>query len=162
MKADEVLIAHHDVLRGLLRDLAGTTDAQTDLRERLRDDFLREIEIHAQIEDELFYPAVVDVSPLLSVAHAEHRQIDDQVATVMRTPVDHPDFLAEVRMLESTVRHHTMEEEQRMFPQSRALGDARLEELGDRLRERQRELAASGGMRLIIRLKRAILRLTRA
>ena len=159
MKADEVLIAHHDVLRGLLRDLAETNDAQTDRRERLRDDFLREIEIHAQIEDEIFYPAVVDVSPLLAIAHAEHRQIDDQVATVLRTPVDHPQFLSEVRMLESTVRHHTLEEEQRMFPQSHALGEERLEELGSQLEERRRELERSGGMRLMIRLKRATLRL---
>jgi hypothetical protein len=159
LKADEVLIAHHDVLRGLLRDLAETTDAETDRRQRLRDDFLREIEIHAQIEDELFYPAVADVSPLLSIAHAEHRQIDDQVATVMQTPVDDPRFLTEVRMLESTLRHHTMEEEQRMFPQSRALGEDRLEELGRRLQERRGELARSGAMRLIVRLKRATLRL---
>ena len=159
MKADEVLIAHHDVLRGLLRDLAETTDAQLELRERLRDDLLREVEIHAQIEDELFYPAVKDVSPLLSLAHAEHRQIDDQLAAVMRTATDAPEFLAEVRLLESTLRHHTMEEEQRMFPQSHALGEDRLEELGEQLRARQRELAESGGMRLIVRLKRATLRL---
>ena len=159
MKADEVLIAHHDVLRGLLRDLAETTDGQADRRERLRDDFLREIEIHAQIEDEIFYPAVPEVSPLLSLAHAEHRQIDDQVATVMRTAVHSPEFLTEVRMLESTVRHHTMEEEQRMFPQSHALGEERLEELGVQLEERRRELARSGGMRFMIRLKRATLRL---
>lgn len=162
MKADEVLIAHHDVLRALLRDLAETTGGQTDRRERLRDDFLREIEIHAQIEDELFYPAVSDVSPLLSLAHAEHRQIDDQLASVMRTPVDDAQFLPEVRMLESTVRHHTMEEEERMFPQSHALGEERLAELGSQLQERQRELARSGGMRLMIRLKRAALRLNQA
>jgi DUF438 domain-containing protein len=159
VKADEVLIAHHDVLRGLLRALAETTDAQTDRRRRLRAQFLRELEVHAQIEDEIFYPAVGDVSPLLSVAHAEHRQIDDQLATVMRTPVDDPEFVAEVQMLESTLHHHTFEEEQRMFPQSHALGDDRLEQLGRQLQERQRELARSGGMRLIMRLKRATLRL---
>jgi hemerythrin superfamily protein len=159
MKADEVLTAHHDVLRGLLGDLAETTDAQTELRSRLRDQFLREVEVHAQIEDELFYPAIRDVSPMLSVAHAEHRQIDDQLATVMRTPVDDPEFVPEVRMLEQTVRHHTMEEEERIFPQSHALGADRLEELGEQLRARQRELTTSGAMRLIIRLKRATLRL---
>ncbi|RZU32453.1 hemerythrin domain-containing protein [Blastococcus saxobsidens] len=162
MKADEVLIAHHDVLRGLLRELAGTTGAELGRREELRDRLLRELEIHTQIEDELFYPAVVDVSPLLALAHAEHRQIDDQLATVMRLPVDDPDFGAEVRMLEKTLRHHTMEEEERMFPQSHSLGEARLEELGEQLRERQRELAASGGMRLVMRLKRATLRVTKA
>jgi iron-sulfur cluster repair protein YtfE (RIC family) len=159
MKADEVLIAHHDVLRRLLRDLAETTSAQTGVRRRLRDELLRELEVHTQIEDELFYPAVRDVSPLLAVAHAEHRQIDDQLATVMRMDVDDPEFPAEVRMLESTLRHHTMEEEERMFPQSRALGEDRLEELGEQLRARQRELSESGAMRLIIRLKRATLRL---
>jgi hemerythrin-like domain-containing protein len=158
MRADEVLTAHHDVLRGLLRDLAQTTGAETELRSRLRDDLLRELEVHTQIEDELFYPAVRDVSPLLSLAHAEHRQIDDQLATVMRMDVDDPAFVPEVRMLESTLRHHTMEEEQRMFPQSHALGEERLEELGEQLRARRRELAESGGMRLIVRLKRATLR----
>ena len=159
MKADEVLIAHHDVLRGLLRDLAGTTGDQPEARGRLRDELLRELEIHTQIEDELFYPAVHDVSPLLSVAHAEHRQIDDQLATVLRTPVDDPEFGTEVRMLEKTVRHHAMEEEERIFPQSHALGGQRLEDLGEQLRARQRELARSGAMRLIVRLKRATLRL---
>ena len=159
MKADAVLTAHHDVLRGLLRDLAETTDGETARREQLRDELLRELEIHTQIEDELFYPAVPDVSPLLALAHAEHRQIDDQLATVMRMDVADPEFGTEVRMLEKTLRHHTMEEEQRMFPQAHALGEQRLEELGEQLRARQRELAASGGMRLIVRLKRATLRL---
>ncbi|MGY1847005.1 MULTISPECIES: hemerythrin domain-containing protein [unclassified Blastococcus] len=159
MKADEVLTAHHDVLRGLLRDLAETTGEETERREELRGRLLRELEIHTQIEDELFYPAVVDVSPLLSLAHAEHRQIDDQLATVMRTAPDDPEFTTEVRMLEKTLRHHTMEEEQRMFPQAHALGEERLEQLGEQLRARQRELVESGGMRLIVRLKRATLRL---
>jgi hemerythrin superfamily protein len=159
VKADEVLIAHHDVLRGLLGELAETTEAQTDRRRRLRADFLRELEVHAQIEDELFYPAVREVSPLLAVAHAEHRQIDDQLATVMRTAPEDPEFLTEVRMLESTLRHHATEEEARMFPQSHALGEHRLEELGRQLQERQRELTRSGAMRLVVRLKRATLRL---
>lgn len=159
MRADEVLVAHHDVLRGLLRELAESRDGQLERRRRLRAEFLRELEIHAQIEDELFYPAVRDVSPLLSVAHAEHRQLDDQLATVMRTAPQDPDFLPEVRMLEATLHHHTFEEEQRMFPHSHALGEARLEDLGRRLSARQRELAGSGGMRLLVRLKRATLRL---
>jgi hemerythrin superfamily protein len=158
MKADEVLIAHHDVLRGLLRDLAET--AQPDRRDHLRDELLRELEIHTQIEDEVFYPAVPDVSPLLALAHAEHRQIDDQLATVMRMDVADPEFSTEVRMLEKTLRHHTMEEEQRIFPQSHALGEERLEQLGTQLRARQLELAESGGMRLIVRLKRTTLRHT--
>jgi hypothetical protein len=83
VRADDVLVEHHQVLRGLLRDLQATPDP--DARRRLRDRFLFELEVHVQIEDEIFYPAVADVSPLLSIAHAEHRQIDEQLATVLRT-----------------------------------------------------------------------------
>jgi hypothetical protein len=115
--------------------------------------------VHVQIEDEIFYPAVADVSPLLSIAHAEHRQIDDQLATVMRTPPEDDDFTTEVRMLAHTLEHHASEEELRMFPQSHALGDARLEELGARLTARRRELSGSARMRWMVRLKGATLRL---
>lgn len=158
MRADEVLVAHHDVLRGLLRDLAETPAARPERRRELRDALLRELEVHTQLEDEIFYPAVRDVSPLLSLAHAEHRQIDDQLAVVMRTGLTDPGLSDEVRMLEATLRHHTMEEEERMFPPSHALGEARLEELGAQLQERDRELRRSGAARAMVRLKREVLR----
>jgi hemerythrin superfamily protein len=159
VRADEVLVEHHEVLRGLLRDLAATTGEQVEERRRLRDRFLLELEVHVQIEDEIFYPAVADVSPLLSIAHAEHRQIDDQLATVMRTSPRDPDFVTEVRMLANTLEHHASEEELRMFPQAHALGDDRLEELGRRLAGRRDELYASAPMRWMVRLKSATLRL---
>ena len=77
----------------------------------------------------------------------------------MRTPVEHPEFLDQVRMLEETLRHHMAEEEQRMFPESHALGEDRLQELGRQLAERQQELYRSRVMRLMIRLKHTVLRL---
>lgn len=152
MKADQVLSAHHEVLRGLLRDLA---EAPAD---RLRDELVGELEVHTQIEDEIFYPAVRDVSPLLSVAHAEHRQIDDQLAVVMRTALDDPGFRDEVRLLAATLQHHTMEEEERMFPQAHALGEERLEQLGEQLQRRQDELRSQLRNRLLVRLERGTLR----
>ena len=39
-----------------------------------------------RIEDELFYPAVQAASKLVAIAHAEHRQVFDQLAVVLRTP----------------------------------------------------------------------------
>ena len=45
-----------------------------------------ELQIHEQIEDELYYPAVRDLTPLVWLAHAEHRQLEDQLAVVLRTP----------------------------------------------------------------------------
>ena len=118
MKADQVLIAHHEVLRGLLTRLAATTDAQGRRRRRLRDELVAELGVHVRIEDELFYPAVAQVTPLLAISQAEHRTIDDQLAVVLRTDTAGPEFLTEVTMLAATLEHHAGEEEREMFPQS--------------------------------------------
>lgn len=157
MRADAVLVEHHGVLRDLLRQLEGTTDDEVERRRQLRAAFADEVSIHAQIEDEVFYPVVREVSPLVPVAHAEHRQIDDQVATLLRTDPAGGDFLVEVRMLAATLEHHASEEEREMFPQSHALGEARLEELGRRLRARQDELRRSRLTQARLRLKRETL-----
>lgn len=152
-----MLVEHHEVLRDLLRQLERTTGDEVQRRRQLRATFADEVSIHAQIEDEVFYPVVREVSPLVPVAHAEHRQIDDQVATLLRTDPAGDDFLVEVRMLAATLEHHASEEEREMFPQSYALGEARLEELGRRLRERQDALRRSRLTRARLRLKRATL-----
>ena len=41
-----------------------------------------ELDIHMRIEDDLFYPAVSEASSLVAIAHAEHRQVWDQLAVV--------------------------------------------------------------------------------
>ena len=156
--AVEVLSAHHEELRGLLRTLQDSADDAVALRRRTLDRLVSELTVHTQLEDEIFYPAVRDVSPLLSVAHAEHRQIDEQLAVVLRTDLLGPGLRTEVRMLAATVQHHTMEEELRMFPQSAALGEARQRELGRSLQRRRQQLRTQRRARLLVAVKRFTLR----
>ncbi len=158
MKADQVLIAHHEVLRGLLTRLAATTDAQGRRRRRLLDELVAELGVHVRIEDELFYPAVAQVTPLLAISQAEHRTIDDQLAVVLRTDTAGPEFLTEVTMLAATLEHHAGEEEREMFPQSHALGEAALESLGARMQARQTKLRHSPITQLLRSAKREVLR----
>ena len=158
MKADAVLVEHHQLLRDLLRQMEAAPADQVERREQLRELFADEISIHAQIEDEVFYPAAREVSPLVPIAHSEHRQIDDQLSAVLRVDPASDDFVVEVRMLASAVEHHASAEEREMFPQSHALGDAELERLGDRLRARQDELRRSRLTRLRLGLKRETLK----
>jgi hypothetical protein len=54
VKADQVLIDDHEVLRGLLRQLEETTDGQPDRRRELLDDLVSALGLHVRIEDELF------------------------------------------------------------------------------------------------------------
>jgi hemerythrin-like domain-containing protein len=158
MKADQVLIEHHDVLRGLLTQLEETTDEQGKERKKLLDDLVSELGVHVRIEDELFYPAVEKVTPLLAISQAEHRAIDDQLAVVLRTDTGGPDFATEVKMLAATLHHHAGEEERLMFPQSHALGEEALEALGTQMEERKKQLENSTVTQTLRKAKREVLR----
>ncbi len=158
MKADQLLIEHHDVLRGLLTQLEETTDEQGKERKKLLDDLVSELGVHVRIEDELFYPAVEKVTPLLAISQAEHRAIDDQLAVVLRTDTGGPDFATEVKMLAATLHHHAGEEERLMFPQSHALGEEALEALGTQMEQRKRELENSTVTQILRKAKREVLR----
>ncbi len=158
MKADQVLIEHHDVLRGLLTLLEETTDEQGNERKKLLDDLVSELGVHVRIEDELFYPAVEKVTPLLAISQAEHRAIDDQLAVVLRTDTGGPDFATEVKMLAATLHHHAGEEERLMFPQSHALGEEALEALGTQMEQRKRQLENSTVTQTLRKAKREVLR----
>lgn len=158
MKADDVLIEDHDELRGLLGQLTESTPADSGLRRELLNDLVDVLTVHVQIEDELYYPAIAEVSTLLGAAHAEHRQIDDQLAVVLRSDTAGSDFHTEVTMLADTLEHHAGEEESLMFVQGRALGAPTLADLGDRMQRRRAQLRASRITRTRTRLKREILR----
>ena len=158
MKADQVLIEHHDVLRGLLTQLEETTDEQGKERKKLLDDLVSELGVHVRIEDELFYPAVEKVTPLLAISQAEHRAIDDQLAVVLRTDTGGPDFATEVKMLAATLHHHAGEEERLMFPQSHALGEEALEALGTQMQQRKSQLENSRVTQTLRKAKREVLR----
>ncbi len=158
MKADQVLIEHHNVLRGLLTQLEETTDEQGKERKKLLDDLVSELGVHVRIEDELFYPAVEKVTPLLAISQSEHRAIDDQLAVVLRTDTGGPDFATEVKMLAATLHHHAGEEERLMFPQSHALGEEALEALGTQMEQRKRQLENSTVTQTLRKAKREVLR----
>jgi|SoiMethySBSTD1v2_1073268.scaffolds.fasta_scaffold1619771_1 hemerythrin-like domain-containing protein len=158
MNADEVLIEDHNQLRGILSQLKVTTAEDADRRRDLIDRLTEVLTVHVQIEDELFYPAIAEVSTLLGASHAQHRQIDDQLAVVLRTDPATDDFATELDMLASTLDHHAGEEEELMFFQAKALGADRLATLGERMERRRQQLRDSSVNAMRIRMKRETLR----
>lgn len=84
MNAYDVLKEHHVVLKALGRKVS---EAPIDSEERhaLFDEMLIELDIHFRIEDDLYYPALAAASKLIAIAHAEHRQVIDQLSVVLRT-----------------------------------------------------------------------------
>ncbi|WP_308183843.1 hemerythrin domain-containing protein, partial [Mycobacterium tuberculosis] len=65
---------------------------EADERQAALDELLFELDIHMRIEDDLFYPAVAAASALVAIAPAEHRQVWDQLAVLLRTAPTAPNY----------------------------------------------------------------------
>lgn len=134
MNAYEVLKDHHVVIKGLGRKI---TEAPVNSEERhaLFDEMLIELDIHFRIEDDLYYPALGAASKLIAVAHAEHRQVIDQLSVLLKTPQTAPGYEDEWNSFKTVLEAHADEEERDMIPAPPEvkITDAEVEELGNKM-----------------------------
>ena len=103
--------------------------------------------VHAQIEEEIFYPAArtgIDDTDLLDEAEVEHASAKQLIAELQAMKAGDRLFDAKVTVLGEYVSHHVEEEESEMFPKIRD-SDLDLKALGAQLAERKAELMAKAG-----------------
>jgi len=157
MRADQVLIEHHNVLRALCKEITGTPAESAERQERV-DDLMVELDIHMRIEDDLFYPAVAAASTLVAVAHAEHRQVSDRLAAFLRTNPTDPAYEGEWQAFVTTLDAHAEEEERDLFPPPVEITADELDELGNRMLEQMDEVRTSWTKQLRVQARGAVLR----
>lgn len=155
--ANEVLAAHHRVLRGLTDQIDSAEEGSPEHR-GLIDHLVLELNIHIRIEDALYYPAVAKVSPLVAVAHAEHREVSDRLAAALRRDPRSEKFAVEWETFTTTLHHHAAEEERDMFPQAHLIGQRELTGLGAAMAALQTRLRRSSLPRSRVPIKTAALR----
>jgi hemerythrin superfamily protein len=121
---------------------------QGDARLALARQICSELTVHAQIEEEIFYPALrdaIDTPELLDEAQAEHQQAKALIAQIEALQEAGPAMDELVSQLARAVEHHVKEERDHLFPKARAAEDLDLDELGARLKERQQQLQGEAG-----------------
>ena len=106
-----------------------------------------ELTVHAQIEEEIFYPACEGKveEDLLKEAYVEHDGAKVLIAEIEAGGPDDEYYDAKVKVLSEQIEHHVEEEEKRMeglFAQARSAG-LDMDALGEELRARKEELAAA-------------------
>jgi len=157
MNAYDVLFEHHKVLRGLCEKITAMPPASDERREAL-DELLMELDIHMRIEDDLFYPAVAAASELVAIAHAEHRQVWDQLAVLLSTPPTAPDYEQEWHSFVTVLDAHATEEERDLCPAPVDLSEDMLDELGGSMLQRMDRLRGSTLEKLHVKGRAAVLR----
>jgi hypothetical protein len=117
------------------------------------------LEIHAQLEEEIFYPALREVgvnAPALDKSVPEHDEMRRLIERVRALDGQRAAQDDAVNELINGVLHHVADEETQLLPAAeRFLGTERLTELGARMTERRLELARPRAGELALDLARA-------
>ncbi|MDO8345061.1 MAG: hemerythrin domain-containing protein [Cellvibrio sp.] len=101
-----------------------------------------ELTVHAQIEEEIFYPQVKEAlkdKELIPEATVEHATLKELIAQLEAAEPDDEMYDAKVKVLSEYVKHHVKEEQNEIFPKAKA-SKLDMHALGEQLQQRKDEL----------------------
>ena len=140
-----MLIEDHEKVRQLARQF---NQAEKPVeKKKIAEQALQELEVHAALEEEIFYPAVRRKAgdagkEMILEAEEEHHVVHVLVDELkgMRTANDR--YQAKFKVLMENVDHHAQEEESEMLPQARVLLGEEAPRLAQRMQKRKEALLA--------------------
>lgn len=138
-----LLKADHKKVSGLFAQFEKSRSAAK--KKALVEQICTELSVHAQIEEEIFYPAVkaaLKDKELVPEATVEHASVRDLIAQVEGRNPDGELFDAKLKVMAEYVKHHVKEEQNEMFPKVR---NSRLDlaALGEQMAARKEALMAA-------------------
>jgi hemerythrin-like domain-containing protein len=143
MKATALLKKDHVTVKKLFRDFEKVGERGEKRKQDIFNKMHGELDRHAKIEEEIFYPAMESVpgaDEMVEEAKQEHQVVKDLLSEISGLDPGDDEFDAKVKVLTENVEHHIEEEEGEMFPKARRVfSRAELEDLGARMEERKRE-----------------------
>jgi iron-sulfur cluster repair protein YtfE (RIC family) len=111
------------------------------------------LEIHAQLEEEIFYPALRAANPTATVLDKsvpEHNAMRESIAKLRSMDPDSTGYDATLMELMREVLHHVADEETILLPMAEDILAADLRRLGARMNTRRMHLIASRPAELAI------------
>ena len=142
MKATTLLHQDHERVNDLFRQFESSQAS----RKQLFDEIKNELQVHAEIEEEIFYPAVrqarsANSEDLVIEAMQEHKGVDLMLDELSTMNPDDELYAVKMGELKNAVVHHVEEEESKVFQQAIvSFTDEALEQLGQELQERKESL----------------------
>jgi hemerythrin superfamily protein len=144
LRATTILKKDHRVVSGLFWTLQQTTVPS--MRQAIFNKINIELDVHATVEEEIFYPAVRNLysgnsETLIQEAQLEHEQIRTLCRQVISIDPSSYMFMSKANELKEVVEHHVEEEENEIFPLvHRMMSNDELYNLGRRMHDRKYQL----------------------
>lgn len=145
MDAIKVLLKDHEEIKQYFRQFEEAGERAHKKKQTIAEKVMEELRVHTQIEERLFYPAVMEkggkeLKKLVLEGIEEHRAADFMVERLKSTQPEDETFEAKFMVLMEVVEHHLKEEEKEMFPEAKkALGND-LEPLGEQMEQMHQQM----------------------
>lgn len=134
--AISLLTDDHKKVKKLFKDFDKIKDkGDAADKEAIVEEICAELTLHAQVEEEVFYPAAREAikdEDLLNEAEVEHASAKDLIAQIQVMDSSDPMYDAKVTVLGEYIDHHVEEEEKEMFPKVKK-AKVDLEALGEEI-----------------------------
>lgn len=140
--ATQILRQDHNKVEGLFKRFEQAKGSES--KRRIAEQAMAELEVHAKVEEEIFYPAVkseVDDESMVEEAKQEHQTVKDLIRELKTMDAEDEEFESKFSELVENVKHHVQEEQGEMFPKVEE-SDMDLAEVGEQIAERKQELMA--------------------
>jgi hemerythrin-like domain-containing protein len=137
----------HEKVKKLFKKYEGCGQKALKEKQTIADTVFRELEIHAKVEEEIFYPAVKDNASeegqdLVNEAFEEHKIVKTLIKELQALKAGDDPFEAKFKVLRENVEHHIEEEEDELFPEARKAIKGEMEEITEEVEERKEDLEA--------------------
>lgn len=114
----DMLKEDHQAVQGLFSQFE---EADRRGRQRIAEEALTMLEIHAKLEEDLIYPAIaeaIDDEELINEALEEHHVATLLIKELRKMEPKNERYAAKFKVLSEMVKHHIEEEEGETFPQA--------------------------------------------
>lgn len=142
MNAFDLLRRDHQQASTLIQSLFDSDDPIE--QEAIFEELMRDLESHARIEEEHFYPAVRRETGLLEEvigSRVDHEQMRDLLEAMQDQAIGAQEWWDALEDLRELVEQHTEEEEDELFPAvQEVLSDEALQQLGEEMEQERRAL----------------------
>jgi hemerythrin-like domain-containing protein len=148
--AIELLMADHRKVEDLFEQYEAEKEADDDTKRGIATRICGELTVHAQVEEEIFYPWLrenldEDDMELVEEAEVEHAGARNLIAQIEAAREVDATYDAKVKVLSEYIKHHVKEEEEEIFPEISSEKDA-LDALGQEMSSRKEELIEELGL----------------
>jgi len=127
MDVYQLLKQDHQKAKQLFEKLGDTSDGAEKTRERLFAQLKEELDLHAQVEEKHFYPALrnnKETKDLVEEALEEHKEMKTALKELDAAEKTDESWAEKLAELKADVEHHVEEEETELFPLAQKLLDS--------------------------------------